>query len=253
MKIEDEFTVSCPIDQVYKEINNIGDIGYCIAGVKDVQTLSEDESDWKIEARAGFMARTFRIRGMITERRPSELLAFAGSAPEVQIAGFVALTSLDPATTTCAVTIEIEVTGAFKSLVDQMAKRPQQQMIRQTIDNLRQRLNADAMGGVPGPRPATYAPAGRTRTFAPTVPTRSRGIVARIKERRNRRRRLEESVAALEPRMRAIETQLSELRTLLEEVRDARSAAPRSGDQRPPVYRKSSKARPVAPGTRPGP
>jgi carbon monoxide dehydrogenase subunit G len=56
VKIEDGFDVACPIGRVYEEINNIAEIGYCIAGVKEVTVISEDESDWRIEARAGFMA-----------------------------------------------------------------------------------------------------------------------------------------------------------------------------------------------------
>lgn|GEM_PF-3415 len=154
MKIQDEFEVNCPIDKAYREINNIAEIGYCIAGVREVKTISEDESEWKIEARAGFLSRTFRIQGTITERRPPNGLSFIGSAQEAEVSGDIVLSAIDEARTRCSATVDFEVSGAFAPLVDQMAKGPMQRMIRETINNLRERLELSG-AGVVAPRPLT--------------------------------------------------------------------------------------------------
>jgi carbon monoxide dehydrogenase subunit G len=76
MKIDERFEIATPIENMYREINNIDKIGWCIAGVKDVKVLNDTESMWKIEVRAGFMARTFNLRGKITERRAPSYLGF---------------------------------------------------------------------------------------------------------------------------------------------------------------------------------
>lgn len=209
MKIEDEFDVVCPIGRMYSEINNIGEIGYCIAGVKEIRAISDDESEWKVEARAGVMARTFRIRGLITERRPPEGISFTGHAPEVQVAGSVRLSAVDETTTRCAVSIEFEVIGAFKSLVDQMARGPQQRMIRETIANLRDRLEVVAAGGTP-PRPVIPEPA--------PARDRLRRLLARVR-RWVGRRRGDEALASIEARLDAIEAELKRLHQRLDEPR----------------------------------
>jgi carbon monoxide dehydrogenase subunit G len=146
MKIEEQFTIAIPIDRMYSEINNIGEIGYCIAGVQRVEVLSDTESRWTIEAKAGFMARVFKLEGRVTDRRPPSYFGFAGTGQDVEVTGYLELEAVDPDKTTCRAVIEAEVTGAFKTIVELMAKGPQQQLIRQTIKNLRERLEAVAEG-----------------------------------------------------------------------------------------------------------
>jgi carbon monoxide dehydrogenase subunit G len=168
MRIEEAFEIEVPIDRMFREINDVGEIGYCIAGVKEVRIVSADESQWKVEARAGFMARTFNLNGRIVERRPPEHLAFAGTGMDVEITGHVNLSPLSPTRTRCETVVEATVTGAFAPLVDMMAKGPQQALIAQTIENLRARLEAVAAGGEV-PSGAAWLPApdsGRPGPFA---------------------------------------------------------------------------------------
>lgn len=149
MRIEQEFTVEIPIERLYLEMNNVADIGYCIEGVKKVQALSETETRWVVEARAGFMARTFQLAGVITERRPPTYLAFAGAGQDLKLSGFFELTALQASETKCRAVVDCEVVGSFKTIVDLMAKGPQQQMIAKTISNVRRRLEGAAGSGAP--------------------------------------------------------------------------------------------------------
>jgi carbon monoxide dehydrogenase subunit G len=142
LKIQEAFDIAAPIERMYREILDIGEIGYCIAGVKDVKVINADESEWKIEARAGFMARTFNLAGRITERRPPELMAFSGKGQDIEISGHVQLTRLTDNSTRCETVVEAVVTGPFAPLVDLMARGPQQALIKQTIKNLRNRLES---------------------------------------------------------------------------------------------------------------
>jgi carbon monoxide dehydrogenase subunit G len=142
LKIQEAFEIAAPIDRMYREIIDVGEIGYCIAGVKEVKVIGADESQWKIEARAGFMARTFNLNGKITERRPPELLAFSGKGQDIEISGRVQLSPVSATRTRCETVVEAVVTGPFAALVDLMAKGPQQALIKQTIQNLRNRLEA---------------------------------------------------------------------------------------------------------------
>jgi len=142
VKIEETFEIGVPIERMYREINDIGHIGYCVAGVKEVSAINADESRWRVEVRAGFMARTFTLNGKITQRRPPEYLEFAGSGQDVEIVGHVLLHSLAVDRTQCETVIEATVVGPFASIVDLMARGPQQALIKETISNLRKRLES---------------------------------------------------------------------------------------------------------------
>jgi carbon monoxide dehydrogenase subunit G len=142
MKIEECFEVDVPIKEMFDQINDIEQIGYCIAGVKQVTVMTPDESKWKLEARAGFMARTINLTGRVVERRVPDYLAFTGQGQDVELTGHLLLTALGPHRTRCETVIDANVVGPLAPLVDLMAKGPQQALIRQTIANLRARLEA---------------------------------------------------------------------------------------------------------------
>jgi carbon monoxide dehydrogenase subunit G len=158
MKIEHTFEVGAPIDRLYKVLNDVDAIGHCIAGVKEVVAVSDTESKWKIEARAGFMARVFDISGTITERRPPSYLAFTGAGQDVSISGIVHLESVEPRLTRCNAVLEVQTSGSLAPLIDLMARGPQQALIEQTISNLRHRLDEEA--GAPFAAIVSPAPAG---------------------------------------------------------------------------------------------
>ena len=140
MKIHETVEIAVPIEHMYEAISDIEDIGWCVAGVKQVRATSPDDSIWKVEARAGFMARTFDIDAKIVERRPPEYLAFVGTGQDLVMSGNLTLRSLGSDRTECEIEVDAQVTGPFASIVDLMARGPQQALIRQTIANLRKKL-----------------------------------------------------------------------------------------------------------------
>ena len=81
------FEIAAPIDVVFNRMNNVGDVGYCISGVKRVEVLNDRESQWKIQQRIGFMARTFDLRAKISELEPPNRIAFVASGQDVEIEG----------------------------------------------------------------------------------------------------------------------------------------------------------------------
>src|SRR5262245_19310712 len=117
MKIDETFEISTGIDRVYSELNDVGRIGYCVAGVKQVDVVDDTHSKWRIEQRIGFMARTFNLEAEITERRPPSHIGFRANGQDVEINGHVQLESLEPDRTSCEVLIDANVTGPLAPLV----------------------------------------------------------------------------------------------------------------------------------------
>jgi carbon monoxide dehydrogenase subunit G len=140
MKIEEEFEVASSIEHLYGELNDVGEIGYCIAGVKDVQVIDADHSRWKIEQRFGAIARTFDLQAEISERQPPERILFEARGQDVEINGSVQLERVSDEQTRCAIVIDVNAIGALVPLLEIFAKGPQRALIRKTVSNIRQRL-----------------------------------------------------------------------------------------------------------------
>ena len=145
MRIEEQFDIGRDAAGIYHALNNVGDIGYCVAGVKDVVAINDDESRWKIEQRFGFIARTFDLNARITHRDPARRIDFTGSDREVDMTGHITLDPLQAAVTRCSLVIEVDVSGPLAPLVDTFARGPQQALIRDTISNLRAKLEGEQM------------------------------------------------------------------------------------------------------------
>jgi uncharacterized protein len=141
VKIEETFDIAAPIDVVFNRMNNVGDVGYCIAGVKRVEVVNDRESRWKIEQRIGFMARTFDLQAAIKKLDPPNRIAFGAAGQDVEVDGQIRFAALDSANTRCNLEMEIEVVGTLAPLVEIFAKGPQQALIRETVANLRAALD----------------------------------------------------------------------------------------------------------------
>ena len=145
MTVEEQFVVSTGRDAVYEQLNDVGQIGWCVAGVKSIEVVDDDRSVWKIEQRFGIIARSFTLAAQITGRTPRERIAFSAADREVSITGRVDLADRGEGTA-CAVWLDIDVRGPLAPLVEIFAKGPQKALIQQTVANLRERLE-----GVPEP------------------------------------------------------------------------------------------------------
>ena len=76
ISIEEEFSVDRPIAVVFDSIGNVGEIGYVVAGVEDVKVVSEEESIWRVQVKAGILAQTLTLHGTILSRRRPNYLEF---------------------------------------------------------------------------------------------------------------------------------------------------------------------------------
>lgn len=144
MRIEEQFDVDSPIGRVFDELNDVTEIGQCIAGFKAVQVLDATHSRWKFEQRFGAIAKTFDLEATITETQPPERIIFRATGQEVGINGHVNLQTLGAARTHCEVLIDVEVIGPLAALVEIFAKGPQKKLVTQTISNMRSKLEGTA-------------------------------------------------------------------------------------------------------------
>jgi carbon monoxide dehydrogenase subunit G len=155
VKIEEHFDVAQDPAIVYREINDVAGIGKCIAGVQQIEILSEDESRWTVEVSAGFMAMTMDFDARIVERVEPERVGFAAEGQNVALTGHVAIAANATGGSDCAVVIDATPRGPLAPLMDQMGRGVQEQLARKTIANVRARLQeaSDSAARAPDDRP----------------------------------------------------------------------------------------------------
>jgi carbon monoxide dehydrogenase subunit G len=141
MRIEERFDVAAPPELTFQELNDVSGIGRCIAGVQEVTIVNDDESRWKLQVLAGFMALTITLDARITARRPYEYIAFAAGGQDVELTGHVSILG-SGATSTCEIVIDADIGGPLGPLADVMARGQQQALVADTVKNIRARLTA---------------------------------------------------------------------------------------------------------------
>jgi carbon monoxide dehydrogenase subunit G len=179
VRIEEQFEVPVGVELAFRALNDVEAIGRCVAGVQDVVVLDEDRSRWTLVVRAGFMALTVTLDASIVERSAPDSISFTATGQDVELSGRIALSAGGTdRSTNCDLVIDAEIGGALGPLADVMARGPQEQLIAETIQNLRQRLGGFAVdedpaspsGGSAGHSPRPGSPSPRLRVDLPPVP-----------------------------------------------------------------------------------
>jgi carbon monoxide dehydrogenase subunit G len=142
ISIEEEFSVDRPIAVVFDSIGNVGEIGYVVAGVEDVKVVSEEESIWRIQVKAGILAQTLTLHGTILSRCRPNYLEFRAIGRNVVVSGSITLSEQSPSITHCRVAVQSEVKGRLASIVNLVARTTQRQLIDQTVRNFQNKLAA---------------------------------------------------------------------------------------------------------------
>lgn len=141
---EIRFTLPAPQAEVYALISDLPAIGRCLAGVKAVRVVTEEESEWKVEVRAGVVAQVVTLHARINERKPPQALAFTAKGMNIELSGRAELTPLGPHQTDVWVRAAVEPQGALAPLIDLVMKRTQQRLIAESVENIRRYLERRA-------------------------------------------------------------------------------------------------------------
>jgi len=87
MRIEEKFSVKSPIQKIWDSLLNPEIVGLCIPGCEKVEPISDTEYDSIIKAKVGFMAVRFKVRTVIEEIIPNQLIRTVGEGKELRNLG----------------------------------------------------------------------------------------------------------------------------------------------------------------------
>lgn len=93
----EEFRVDASLEETWKFISDISNVGHCIPGCEDVRQIDETTALFKIKFKVGYLSKTFELKVKILERIADVRLKFTASGQDAEIAGSLELNSLEAA------------------------------------------------------------------------------------------------------------------------------------------------------------
>jgi len=126
---------------VFDFVSDIGKIGWCIDGVKEVKVQDDKHSQWKIEVRAGFISQSVKLAVVLTEvTRPTRML-FSGTGTQVDMTGTLTLQP-DNEGTQVSFRAVINAKGPIGPLIDLVMGHTAEKLTNNTVEKIRQTLEA---------------------------------------------------------------------------------------------------------------
>lgn len=109
----EEFQVNAPLEETWKFISDISNVGRCIPGCEDVRQIDETTALFRIKFKVGYLSKTFELKAKILEKITGEHLKFSASGQDAEIAGVIELQNVDPEkSTNVKYSIEISAVSA---------------------------------------------------------------------------------------------------------------------------------------------
>ena len=146
MQIEEKFAVKAPIQKLWDSLLDPEIVGPCIPGCEKVETINEKEYDSIIKAKVGFMAVRFKVRTVIEEMIPHQLIRTVGEGNELRNLGFfkqktrINFHALSEDETELTYQSEVSIVGKLATFGDRILKAKAKEVGKEFADAVKKRL-----------------------------------------------------------------------------------------------------------------
>jgi carbon monoxide dehydrogenase subunit G len=146
MLIEEKFTVKSPLDKLWDSLLDPAIVGPCIPGCEKVEPISDTEYDSIIKAKVGFIAVRFKVRTVIEEIIPHQLIRTAGEGNELRNLGFfkqktrINFNALSGDETELSYQSEVSIVGKLATFGDRILKAKAKEVGKEFADAVKKRL-----------------------------------------------------------------------------------------------------------------
>jgi carbon monoxide dehydrogenase subunit G len=146
MLIEERFTVKSPVDKLWDSLLDPQIIGTCIPGCEKVEPINDTEYDSIIKAKVGFMAVRFKIKTVIEEIIPHQLIRTVGEGSELRNLGHfkqktrINFNSLSENETELSYQSEVSIVGKLATFGDRILKAKARELGKEFADAVKKRL-----------------------------------------------------------------------------------------------------------------
>jgi carbon monoxide dehydrogenase subunit G len=146
MLIEEKFTVKSPVEKLWDSLLDPAIVGPCIPGCEKVEPISDKEYDSIIKAKVGFIAVRFKVRTVIEEIIPHQLIRTVGEGNELRNLGFfkqktrINFNSLSEDETELTYQSEVSIVGKLATFGDRILKAKAKEVGKEFADAVKKRL-----------------------------------------------------------------------------------------------------------------
>jgi carbon monoxide dehydrogenase subunit G len=146
MLIEERFTVKSPVDKLWDSLLDPQIIGTCIPGCEKVEPINDTEYDSIIKAKVGFMAVRFKIKTVIEEIIPHQLIRTVGEGSELRNLGHfkqktrINFNALSENETELSYQSEVSIVGKLATFGDRILKAKARELGKEFADAVKKRL-----------------------------------------------------------------------------------------------------------------
>jgi hypothetical protein len=174
MRIEKQFTIAAPQDQVWRFITEPEQVAGCFPGCQSVERIGPNRYKVAIKVQVGPIKTTFNVEVEATEERPPEFSAYVttgeegGRASRIRAESSLTLRPVNGQHTEVAYVSDINVVGRLGKFGLGMMQKIADSMGDEFVAAVRAKLAAPgSSAGVPAAAPA--APAHRVTAILPWV------------------------------------------------------------------------------------
>ncbi|MFQ5762090.1 MAG: CoxG family protein [Candidatus Bathyarchaeia archaeon] len=139
------FRIAAPIEKVFNFVKDVEQVGWCIAGVKEVKAISPTQSEWKVTVTAGIISQTITFKVVLNELKETSFMSFSGEGRNLKFSGSLELTAAGPTETDATFKAVVEATGAFARLIDLIMGNTADKLAEETVQKIKARLEDPTM------------------------------------------------------------------------------------------------------------
>ena len=163
MKISETFSIDVPIEKLYTYFLDARSVGSCIPGCESVEVIGDNEYDSIVKTKVGGIAGKFKVRTVISETVPFNLIRTVGHGKEVRDLGQfkqkteITLKELSVNETEVCYQSDVSMVGRLATFGDRIMRSKAKTMGQEFADAVRIKLSPDQPAGLDEDQPAEPA------------------------------------------------------------------------------------------------
>ncbi len=146
MLIEEKFNVKSPIQKLWDFLLNPETVAPCIPGCEKVEPINDKEYNSIIKAKVGFMAVRFRVKTVIEEIVPYQLIRSVGEGEELRKLGHfkqktqITFKELSDAETEVVYQSDVSVVGRIATFGDRVFRAKAKELGKEFANAVKSKL-----------------------------------------------------------------------------------------------------------------
>jgi len=146
MLIQETFRVNCPIERLFDFFLDVEAVGPCIPGCEKIAPLGEKEYESIIKAKVGIVSVKFKIRTLIEESVPCNLIRTVGEGNEFKKLGHfrqkteVKLKELSETETEVSYQSEVSIVGRLATFGDRLLRSKAKELGKEFADAVKNKM-----------------------------------------------------------------------------------------------------------------